>query len=78
MVAFYAGLLVFDESALFFDNMTADESENVHKNFMSYDNDITLDIPPGYDNIINYRASLAHKVNIYSYHIKLTTINTAF
>ena len=60
-MAFYAGVRVYDENKLFHDNMTIDVQEDVHKNFMSYSEAFTLDIPPGMDDIINYRASLAHK-----------------
>ena len=61
VMAFYAGVKVFDENALFHENMTLNEAENVHKNFMSYSDVYTLDIPPGMDDIVKYRATLAHK-----------------
>jgi hypothetical protein len=45
------------------ENMTSlDEREDHHKNLLSYDSEISLDIPPHMDSIIVYRATLGHKV----------------
>jgi len=34
---------------------------------MSFDEKVNLDIPPYWDNIVNYRASLGHKVTMIAY-----------
>ena len=65
LVTLYAGTLVLDEEALYTDNMTSAEWEDVHKNLISFDDHHSLDTPPEYANIVNYRASLGHKARIY-------------
>ena len=62
-VALYAGTLVLDEDALFRDNMTEAESDDAHKNLLSYDDHHSLNLPPKYVSIIAYRASLGHKAS---------------
>ena len=76
LVATYAGLLVPDEDALMHANMTAAEREDAHKNLISFDDDVALDIPPGMSNVTVYRASVGHKVRkqnrgalLYSFHL---------
>jgi len=47
------------------ENMTSlDEREDHHKNLLSYDNEVSLDIPPHMDDIVEYRATLGHKVTM--------------
>ena len=61
LVAVYAGVRVA-ASPDYPSNMTVDEVENHHKNLISFDGETSLDIPPHIDNIVNYRATLGHKV----------------
>lgn len=63
LVVAYAGFLVFDEAALYTGNMTSAEHEDAHKNLMSFNDDYSLNIPPWMSQIVNYRATLAHKSN---------------
>merc|ERR1711981_940836 len=66
LVAIYAGNLLNQASydALFSpNNVTDEEYENIQKNLISLNDDITIDIPPRYSNILDYRSSLGHKVN---------------
>ena len=44
-------------------NITDEMSEDMQKNLITLDDDITIDIPPRYSSIIDYRSSLGHKVN---------------
>jgi hypothetical protein len=43
--------------------MTIDERENVHKNLLSFNKEYDLNVPPPFDNILVYRATLGHKAN---------------
>merc|ERR1719150_391346 len=43
--------------------MTAEERQDAHKNLMSYSDDYSIDIPPRYTSIRDYRATLGHKAN---------------
>jgi hypothetical protein len=42
--------------------MTMDEKEDHHKNLLTFTSEISLDVPPHLDSIVDYRASLGHKV----------------
>ena len=65
----YAGVYVdYQEGNLFPENATIDEREDMSKNWLSYNSTHMIDIPPKYTSIIKYRASLAHKVNIFFDH----------
>ena len=44
-------------------NITDEMYEDMQKNLITLDDDITIDIPPKYSNIVDYRSSLGHKVN---------------
>lgn len=63
VVSYYAGTKVYDMSVLFSPNMTIDERENIHKNLLSFNKEFDLNVPPPMDNILFYRATLAHKAN---------------
>jgi hypothetical protein len=61
LIAIYAGVKA---SALveYPANMTMDEKEDHHKNLLTFTSEISLDVPPHMDSIVEYRASLGHKV----------------
>ena len=63
MIVNYHGVIVNDDIDIYHDNMTIAERENIHKNLLYYTAGTSVDIPPKYDNIIYYRASLGHKVS---------------
>ena len=64
LVAVYAGLLLDNlEYQSIFKNVTFDTYADVHKNVIELNDSFTMDVPPNYSNIIDYRSSLAHKVN---------------
>ena len=67
----YAGRIHRDaEDELVFPNMTTDEAWAVHTNWIAYtwpeeeeeEEEGTMDIPPCMSDIVDYRASLGHKV----------------
>ena len=63
MVAVYAGIKT-NRNFVYPPNMTNDEMEDHHKNLLTFDEDLNLDIPPHLDSVVNYRATLGHKVEI--------------
>lgn len=64
IIVLYAGFMVKDSQKIYTKNMTLDERELRHKNLLTFNKSHDLDLPaPHYDNIVNYRASLGHKVN---------------
>ena len=64
LVAVYAGVLLTDsECQDIFKNVSIEMHEDLHKNQIELNDDLTIDVPPHYSDIINYRSSLGHKVN---------------
>ena len=64
VILFYSGMHnVYASEDLYLDNMTTNQKVDVHKNMLTYDNTVDIDVPPYYSNIITYRASLGHKIN---------------
>ena len=66
LVAVYAGtrLNKIEHDKIFAPkNITEEMSEDMQKNLITLDDDITIDVPPKYSNIVDYRSSLGHKVN---------------
>ena len=64
LVAVYAGVLLSDsECQDIFENVSIEMHEDLHKNQIELNDDLTIDVPPYYSDIINYRGSLGHKVN---------------
>ena len=61
-MAVYSGYYLRNEKEVFFDNMTKDQREDIHKNWISFNDTFMIDVPPEYTDITKYRASLAHKV----------------
>ena len=61
-MAVYAGVRVPTNSD-YPENFTLEEREDHHKNLLSYNDVYNLDVPPHLDDIVVYRATLAHKVN---------------
>ena len=45
-----------------FPNMTDEVKEDVHKNWLYYDETYLIDVPPSLTDFVKYRASLGHKV----------------
>ena len=62
LVAIYAGQLLPSEKEVLFPNMTEEEQEDVHKNWLYYDDTYLIDVPPSLTDFVKYRASLGHKV----------------
>jgi hypothetical protein len=62
-VAIYAGFYLDHDNSGYLSNMTLDEKEDVHKNWLHYNDTYMIDIPPSHSNLIYYRASLGHKVS---------------
>ncbi len=58
----YSGIYVGNDVEILFDNMTAAEREDAHKNWLTFNDTYMLDIPPEMTSITKYRASLGHKV----------------
>ena len=66
LIASYAGFHIRNaEAEIYAGNMTKAERENAHKNLIHLDTGTDLDIPPRYSDIVQYRASLGHKVRTY-------------
>ena len=65
LVAIYSGQLLKSNKPVIFSNMTKEEIENVHKNYMNYNDKFLIDVPPSLTDFRKYRASLAHKVNLH-------------
>ena len=63
LVAMYAGQLLEDSNSMYTPNMTIDERENRHKYLLTFNDTYDLDIPPEFEDIQVYRASLGHKIN---------------
>ena len=64
LVAVYSGLLLDNvKYQNIFKNVTFDTYADVHKNVIEFNDSFTMDVPPNYSDIIDYRSSLAHKVN---------------
>ena len=42
--------------------MTDEVKEDVHKNWLYYDDTYLIDVPPSLTDFVKYRASLGHKV----------------
>jgi len=66
LVAVYAGtrLNKIEHDKMFAPkNLTGEISDDLQKNLITLDDEITLDIPPKFSNIVDYRSSLGHKVN---------------
>lgn len=49
-------------------NMTISEKEDIHKNWLYYDDDWMIDVPPALTSIIKFRATLGHKVQRYNWY----------
>ena len=43
--------------------MTIDDTEDVHKNWLFYNDTYLIDVSPSMTDIVQYRASLGHKIN---------------
>ena len=66
LVAVYAGtrLNKIEHDTIFSSsNITDEMSEDLQKNLITLDDHITIDVPPKYSRIVDYRSSLGHKVN---------------
>ena len=61
VIMFYGGIYVEDIS--YWDNMTVEQREDVHKNLLEYNDTYGIDVPPDYSDILRYRATLGHKIN---------------
>ena len=44
--------------------MTIDQKEDIRKNWMFFNGNFMIDVPPEYTDVTKYRASLAHKVGL--------------
>ena len=63
LIAVYSGYLLDNDREVYFDNMTIDEREDVHKNWLYYNSSYMIDVPPFATKLTQYRASLGHKVS---------------
>ena len=64
LIAVYAGVLLNDfEYENIFINATGNRYDDVLKNLIELNDSFTMDVPSHYSNIVDYRSSLAHKVN---------------
>ena len=65
LVAVYAGVLLQDsEYHDNFDDVPDESYDDVHKNLIELNDDITIDVPPQFTSIVDYRSSLGHKANL--------------
>ena len=62
LVAIYSGQLLKSNKPVIFSNMTKEDIENVHKNWINFNDEFLIDVPPTLTDFRKYRASLAHKV----------------
>ena len=62
LVAICSGQLQRFNKPVVFPNMTKEDIENIHKNYMNYNDEFLIDVPPSLTAFRKYRASLAHKV----------------
>lgn len=62
LISIYSGIFSNVEKVYYYENMTVDEKEDVHKNWLSYNDTFMIDVPPAFSDLRYYRASLGHKV----------------
>ena len=65
LVAVYAGTVLDDsEYQDIFNNVSVEMLDDVHKNLIVLTDDLTINVPPHFSSITEYRGSLDHKANL--------------